>query len=137
MVMFASKVNLGLVQTLARSGHVIQTKSGLVCSSIVNVKSFSSSSVLSSGDLRYNDRVAVVTGAGGGLGKAYALLLASRGCRVVVNDLGSSADGGGSDNRAADVVVEMIKEAGGEAVANYDSVEDGGKLVQTALEAYG
>ena len=56
---------------------------------------------------------------------------------MVVNDLGSSADGGGSDNKAADVVVEMIKEAGGEAVANYDSVEDGDKLVQTALEAYG
>ena len=72
-----------------------------------------------------------------GLGRAYALLLASRGCKVVVNDLGSSADGGGSDARAADVVVQEIKEAGGEAVANYDSVEQGDKLVTTALETWG
>ena len=56
---------------------------------------------------------------------------------MVVNDLGSSADGGGSDNKAADVVVKQIKDAGGEAVANYDSVEHGDKLVTTALEAFG
>ena len=60
-----------------------------------------------------------------GLGRAYALLLASRGAKVVVNDLGSSADGDGSDTKAADVVVKTIKDAGGEAVANYDSVEHG------------
>jgi len=79
----------------------------------------------------------VVTGAGGGLGRAYALLLASRGAKVVVNDLGSGADGAGSDSKAADVVVNEIKAAGGEAVANYDSCEHGDKLVTTALEAYG
>ena len=65
------------------------------------------------------------------------MLLASRGCKVVVNDLGASTDGGGSDSKAADVVVNEIKEAGGEAVANYNSVEDGDKLVTTALESYG
>jgi len=87
--------------------------------------------------LRYDDKVALVTGAGNGLGKAYALLLASRGAKVVVNDLGGSAHGDGASNRAADLVVEEIKKAGGQAVANYDSVEFGEKIVQTALDTYG
>lgn len=72
-----------------------------------------------------------------GLGRTYALLFASRGASVVVNDLGGSAHGEGQSSRAADVVVEEIRAAGGTATANYDSVEDGEKLVQTALEAYG
>jgi len=87
--------------------------------------------------LRYDGKVAVVTGAGNGLGKTYALLLASRGAKVVVNDLGGSAHGEGASNRAADLVVEEIKKAGGQAVANYDSVEFGDKIIKTALDAYG
>jgi len=88
-------------------------------------------------NLRFDGRVAIVTGAGGGLGKAYALLLASRGAKVVVNDLGSTHTGEGHSSKAADVVVDEIKKAGGEAVANYDSVEDGDKIVQTALDTWG
>lgn len=87
--------------------------------------------------LRYDGKVAVVTGAGNGLGKAYALMLAARGAKVVVNDLGGSTSGEGSDSRAADLVVNEIKQAGGEAVANYDSVVEGDKVVQTALDTYG
>jgi 3-hydroxyacyl-CoA dehydrogenase/3a,7a,12a-trihydroxy-5b-cholest-24-enoyl-CoA hydratase len=87
-------------------------------------------------DLRFDNRVAIVTGAGNGLGRSHALLLASRGCKVVVNDLGGAATGGGKSSAAADKVVEEIKAAGGEAVANYDSVEDGDKIVQTALDTW-
>ncbi|KAI9255468.1 hypothetical protein BY458DRAFT_520097 [Sporodiniella umbellata] len=87
--------------------------------------------------LRFDGQVAIVTGAGGGLGKAYALLLAKLGASVVVNDLGGSTHGQGADNRAADVVVEEIRQAGGKAVANYDSVEEGDKVVETALKAFG
>lgn len=87
--------------------------------------------------LRFDGQVAVVTGAGGGLGKAYALLFAKLGASVVVNDLGGSATGQGADSRAADVVVEEIRKAGGKAVANYDSVEEGDKVVETALKAFG
>ncbi len=87
--------------------------------------------------LRYDGKVALITGAGNGLGRAHALLFASRGARVVVNDLGGSATGGGKSSAAADRVVAEIKEAGGEAVANYDSVEDGGKIVQCALDSFG
>ncbi|KAI8820988.1 peroxisomal hydratase-dehydrogenase-epimerase [Fimicolochytrium jonesii] len=89
-------------------------------------------------DLRFDNRVVIVTGAGGGLGKAYATFFASRGASVVVNDLGSSRTGDeGGNHKAADIVVDEIKKAGGKAVANYDSVEDGEKIVQTALDAFG
>ncbi|CAK1551482.1 unnamed protein product [Leptosia nina] len=86
--------------------------------------------------LRFDGRVAVITGAGGGLGKAYALLLGSRGAKVVVNDLGSARDGVGKSN-FADEVVKEIKAKGGEAVADYNSVVDGEKLIKTALDNYG
>ncbi len=88
----------------------------------------------------FQDRVAVVTGAGGGLGRAYALLLASRGAAVVVNDLGGSVHGEGSDARAADAVVEEIRAAGGTAVAEYSSVanpEGGAAIVDRAVESFG
>ena len=87
--------------------------------------------------LRFDGRVAIVTGAGGGLGRSHALLLASRGAKVVVNDLGGSFTGEGKSASAADKVVAEIKAAGGEAVANYDSVEDGDKIVKTAIDAFG
>jgi NAD(P)-dependent dehydrogenase (short-subunit alcohol dehydrogenase family) len=85
-------------------------------------------------------RVAVVTGAGGGLGREHALLLASRGARVVVNDLGGTRDGTGAGSDMADSVVAEITDAGGEAVANYDNVatqQGGAAIVQTALDAFG
>lgn len=87
--------------------------------------------------LRFDGRVAIVTGAGNGLGRSHALLLGARGAKVVVNDLGGGIHGGGKSSAAADKVVEEIKALGGEAVANYDSVEDGAKIVQTALDAFG
>ncbi|KAI8915798.1 hypothetical protein EDD86DRAFT_186096 [Gorgonomyces haynaldii] len=90
-----------------------------------------------SGDLRFDGRVAIVTGAGNGLGRAYAHLFAKLGASVVVNDLGGSANGVGGENAAADKVVAEIKAIGGKAVANYDSVENGEKLVETALKAFG
>ena len=86
---------------------------------------------------RFDDRVAIVTGAGGGLGRQHALTLAERGCKVVVNDLGGSAHGDGKSSSAADKVVEEIRAMGGEAVANYDSVENGESIVQTALDHFG
>ncbi|RLB64833.1 MAG: hypothetical protein DRI90_03665, partial [Deltaproteobacteria bacterium] len=92
---------------------------------------------MASDELRFDDRVVIVTGAGAGLGRTHALLLASRGAKVVVNDLGGGMHGGGSGSTAADAVVAEIKEAGGEAVANYDSVEEGDKIVQTAMDSYG
>ncbi len=72
--------------------------------------------------IRFDKRLAIVTGAGQGIGKIYALELAKRGARVVVNDHGVTPDGVGSDTSAADKVAEEIKALGGEAVANYDSV---------------
>jgi len=88
-------------------------------------------------ELRFDGKVALVTGAGNGLGRTHAKLLASRGAKVVVNDLGGSATGTGKSASAADKVVAEIKEAGGQAVANYDSVEDGAKIVQNALDSFG
>ena len=122
--------------------------------------------------LRFDGQVVVVTGAGGGLGKVYALFFASRGASVVVNDLGGSFKGEGNDTKvssgtsihpsrlwhspfpgdhttlaarvltyhapkAADVVVNEIKKAGGKAVANYDSVENGERIIETAIKAFG
>ena len=88
----------------------------------------------------YSGRVAIVTGAGGGLGKTYALELAGRGAKVLVNDLGGARDGTGSGSAMADQVVEEIKAAGGEAVANYDGVhtlEGGANIVNQAIETFG
>ena len=90
-----------------------------------------------SDQLRFDGRVAIITGAGGGLGRAYARLLAARGAKVVVNDLGGSMHGDGAATTAADRVVGEILAAGGEAVANYESVEDGWRIVQHALDAFG
>jgi NAD(P)-dependent dehydrogenase (short-subunit alcohol dehydrogenase family) len=90
-------------------------------------------------DLGYDGKVAVITGAGGGLGRSHALELAKRGALIVVNDLGGSVDGQGGSHTAAQQVVDEIKAAGGEAVANYDSVAtaEGGKaIIQTALDTY-
>ena len=88
----------------------------------------------------FENRTVIVTGAGNGLGKAYALELGSRGARVVVNDLGGAVDGSGSGNTPADEVVNEIIANGGEAVANYDSVaskEGGESIVQTAIDNFG
>ncbi len=90
--------------------------------------------------LGFDGKVAVITGAGGGLGRQHALLLASRGALIVVNDLGGAVDGGGSDASAAQKVVDEIRASGGEAVANHDSVstpEGGESIIKTAIDAYG
>jgi NAD(P)-dependent dehydrogenase (short-subunit alcohol dehydrogenase family) len=87
--------------------------------------------------LRFDGKVAVITGAGGGLGKAYAIALAQRGAKVVVNDLGGSHSGSGASTRAADVVVEELRAMGAAAEANYNSVEDGDKIIETAIQAFG
>lgn len=92
------------------------------------------------GAINFAGRVAVVTGAGAGLGRAYALELARRGARVVVNDLGGAPDGSGSSAAPADAVVKEIRAAGGDAVASHDSVASpaGGEgIIQTAMEAFG
>jgi NAD(P)-dependent dehydrogenase (short-subunit alcohol dehydrogenase family) len=91
--------------------------------------------------VRFDERVAIVTGAGAGLGRVYALELAKRGAKVVVNDLGGAKDGrGGDSQRAADRVVGEIQALGGEAVGSYDSVatpEGGEAIVDKANEAFG
>ena len=92
-------------------------------------------------EIDFQGRVAIVTGAGGGLGRAYALELGRRGAKVVVNDFGGARDGSGAGAAGpADLVVADIKAMGGEAVANYDNVatpEGGRKIVKTALDAFG
>ena len=91
-------------------------------------------------DLGFDGKVAVITGAGGGLGRQHALLLASRGALVVVNDLGGAVDGSGSDKGAAQKVVDEIRGLGGEAVADTNSVstvEGGAAIIATAIAAYG
>ena len=91
-------------------------------------------------NIDFSGRVAIVTGAGAGLGRSYALELAKRGAKVVINDLGGARDGVGSDSSAANKVVEEIKALGGEAVPNYDnvaSVEGGANIVKTAVDAFG
>ncbi len=92
-------------------------------------------------EIRFDKRVAIVTGAGGGLGRIYALELAKRGARVVVNDFGGARDGtGGGSGSPADRVVEEIRALKGEAIANYDNVatpEGGERIVKMALEYFG
>jgi NAD(P)-dependent dehydrogenase (short-subunit alcohol dehydrogenase family) len=91
-------------------------------------------------DLRFDNRVAVVTGAGRGLGRSYALLLASRGAKVVVNDTGSSLTGNGVDAGPAEGVAQQIRAAGGEAIACTESVgtpAGGQAIIQAALDRYG
>jgi len=88
-------------------------------------------------EIRFDEKVAIVTGAGAGLGKAHALLLASRGAKVLVNDLGGAIDGTGSSDAPAQKVVDEIKAGGGEATADYNNVLDGEKVVKTAVDAYG
>ncbi len=90
--------------------------------------------------IRYDDRVAIVTGAGAGLGRSHAMLLASRGAKVVVNDPGGAVDGRGGQHAVADTVVAEIKAAGGEAVANYNSVADAAaaqRIIDTAVNTWG
>ena len=90
--------------------------------------------------VRFDGRVAIVTGAGGGLGRTYALELAKRGAAVVVNDLGGTFDGRGSSHSMADKVVEEIRQAGGKAVSSYDSVATpagGEAIVAKAVDAFG
>jgi NAD(P)-dependent dehydrogenase (short-subunit alcohol dehydrogenase family) len=85
-------------------------------------------------------KVVVVTGSGGGIGREHALAMSKEGAKLVVNDLGGSRDGSGGGSAMADAVVEEIKSAGGEAVANYDSVatvEGGENIVKTAVDAFG
>ncbi|WP_333807116.1 SDR family NAD(P)-dependent oxidoreductase [Phenylobacterium sp.] len=91
-------------------------------------------------DIRFDGKVAIVTGAGGGLGRQHALELARRGAKVVVNDLGGSVDGSGGSSAAAEAVVAEIKAFGGEAIANGSSVTDDAgvaNMVKQAMDAWG
>jgi NAD(P)-dependent dehydrogenase (short-subunit alcohol dehydrogenase family) len=95
---------------------------------------------MNTADLGYDGKVAIITGAGGGLGRQHALLMASRGALVVVNDLGGAVDGSGSDKGAAQKVVDEIISLGGEAVADTNSVstpEGGEAIVAGAVKAFG
>jgi NAD(P)-dependent dehydrogenase (short-subunit alcohol dehydrogenase family) len=90
--------------------------------------------------VRLDNRVAIVTGAGRGLGRSHALLMAARGAKVLVNDVGAELDGIGADTAVADGVVKEIREAGGKAAASYDSVATPAgarNIIQTALDAFG
>ena len=90
--------------------------------------------------IRFDDRVAIVTGAGGGLGRQHALELARRGAKVVINDLGGSLDGTGGNSEAAEAVVAEIKAMGGQAIANGSSVSDDAgvqKMIDDTMSAFG
>ncbi len=90
--------------------------------------------------ISFKDKVAIVTGAGGGLGRCHALQFAERGAKVIVNDLGGAVDGSGESSEAADKVVDEIKAMGGDAISNGSSVTDKAsvkKLVDDAMAAYG
>ena len=88
--------------------------------------------------LRFDGKVAIITGGGGGLGRSYATFLASRGCKIVINDPGTNPYGeGGVSQKLADQVVNEIIAAGGEAIANYDGAEDGANIVKTAIDTFG
>jgi NAD(P)-dependent dehydrogenase (short-subunit alcohol dehydrogenase family) len=94
---------------------------------------------MNTNDMRFDEQVAVITGAGGGLGKQYALLLASRGARVVVNDTGGSVTGTGSDVDAANAAADEIRRQGGEAVADTNSVtspQGGQAIIDTAMRSW-
>ena len=91
-------------------------------------------------ELRFDNRVAVITGAGRGLGRSYAMLLASRGAKILVNDTGASLAGSGIDTQPAEETVKEIRAAGGEATACFESVattEGGTAIIQAALAQYG
>lgn len=87
--------------------------------------------------IRFDNRVVVITGAGAGLGRQYALLFGARGAKVVVNDLGGHWNGEGKSTNAADLVVDEIRAAGGTAVADYNSVVEGHKIIETAITNFG
>ncbi len=104
------------------------------------IRSDLSERVCSMSRIDFTGRVAIVTGAGGGLGRSYAIELAKRGAKVVVNDLGGSKNGVGSSMSPADHVVEEIKRLGGEAIPNYDSIatrEGGENIVRAAIDSFG
>ncbi|CZT15031.1 uncharacterized protein RCC_00942 [Ramularia collo-cygni] len=88
--------------------------------------------------IRYDGQVVVITGAGAGLGRAYARFFAARGAKVVVNDLGGTFNGAGNSRSGAvaDQVVEEITKNGGVAVANYDPVQQGDKIIETAIKHF-
>jgi NAD(P)-dependent dehydrogenase (short-subunit alcohol dehydrogenase family) len=88
-------------------------------------------------ELRFDEQVVVITGAGRGLGAAYAKFFASRGAKVVVNDLGVSLNGTGSDSSVARDIVQQIRDAGGIAVPDYNSVENGDRIIETAINTFG
>ncbi|MCW3836943.1 SDR family oxidoreductase [Sphingomonas canadensis] len=87
--------------------------------------------------LDFAGKVAVVTGGGQGLGRSHALALAARGARVVVNDLGGTADGAGSDTSVAQRVADEIRAAGGEAIGDTHSVLDGARIIENAIDSFG
>jgi len=88
-------------------------------------------------EMRFDERVIIVTGAGSGLGRSHARLLAGRGARVIVNDTGGDVRGSGTDASAAETVVQEIRAAGGDATAVCESVEEGQRIVDAALDCYG